>query len=384
MEHEQEQQSAVDPIRSPVSVTRRSFSHKGGAAMSALTASSAVVEAQTRSSSTSGSQKASLRALGDAWERSYGDLGWRDLIPGREMPWYFATHDGAACHGYGVKTDATALCFWQLDPEGVSLWLNVTNDGDGVIPGSRKLTMATVVPRRGAAGEAAAGARFGEKRDRARELAYDLTHPQALLDGCNTVSCLGQGIFDVQRTWDDTSGRQGERTRRMREHPGLPAASTGDVLHHRCRSGRHHGRHSLGVGSAVARLAGAEWNSHHRLSRPTCARSRAAGGASRSLFHRGRGLRGRQASRLAGGQHARALASQRPSRTTPLSLERTGRRVRILAPIEGLICGAYNSVRVDKRAPRRYNQIRCKKNALFLMGTDSSMSRNKAVILRCE
>ena len=32
--------------------------------------------------------------LGDAWERSYGDLGWRDLIPERVMPWYFATYDG--------------------------------------------------------------------------------------------------------------------------------------------------------------------------------------------------------------------------------------------------------------------------------------------------
>ena len=36
-----------------------------------------------------------------------------------------------------------------------------------------------------------------------------------LLDGCNTVGHLGQGIFDLQRTGDDTSGRQWERTRRM-------------------------------------------------------------------------------------------------------------------------------------------------------------------------
>ena len=36
-----------------------------------------------------------------------------------------------------------------------------------------------------------------------------------LLNGCNTVGHLGQGIFDVQRTGDDTSGRQWERTRRM-------------------------------------------------------------------------------------------------------------------------------------------------------------------------
>jgi alpha-galactosidase len=38
---------------------------------------------------------------------------------------------------------------------------------------------------------------------------------QTLIDGCNTVGQLGQGYFDLQRTGDDTSGRQWERTRRM-------------------------------------------------------------------------------------------------------------------------------------------------------------------------
>ena len=339
----------------------------------------------------------SLRVLGDAWERSYGELGWRNLVPERVLPWYFATHDGAVCHSYGVKTDAAALCFWQIDPEGVSLWLNVTNGGNGVELGQRRLAMATVVSHQGAGGEnphdsvaalcrtmcartsrpiapaygandwnysygrstaesilrdtdflvelspsgsarpfsvidggwtngtpawpdmgklaadvrqrsarpglwirpleapsdADAGLllpaqRFGEKKDRARELAFDPTIPEArekvrakmqqavgwgyqmvkhdfstydllgqwgfemgpqptlpgwslhdrtrtnaevisglyatlreaageglVLDGCNTVGHLGQGIFDLQRTGDDTSGRQWERTRRM-------------------------------------------------------------------------------------------------------------------------------------------------------------------------
>jgi alpha-galactosidase len=338
-----------------------------------------------------------LRVLGDAWERSYGELGWCDLIPERVLPWYFATHDGEACHGYGVKTDAAALCFWQLDPEGVSLWLNVTNGGNPVELGRRRLTMATVVTHRADPGEdpyhavaalcrqmcaraarpgspiygandwnysyghstaesilrdsefiaevspaagvrpfsviddgwsngtkawpdmaqLAAGikqrtvrpgiwirplkappdtppalllppARFGKRKERASELAYDPTIPeaqekirakvlqvtgwgfemvkhdfstydllgqwgfemgpqpslsgwslydrsrtnaevlaglyamlrqaageQAVIDGCNTVGHLCQGIFDVQRIGDDTSGRQWERTRRM-------------------------------------------------------------------------------------------------------------------------------------------------------------------------
>lgn len=96
-----------------------------------------------------------LLVLGDAWERSYGDLGWRNIVPERSMPWYFATWDKTACHGYGVQTDARALCCWTLDQQGISLWLNVTNGGNGVELGQRRLTMATVVTHRGADGESA-------------------------------------------------------------------------------------------------------------------------------------------------------------------------------------------------------------------------------------
>ena len=94
-----------------------------------------------------------LRVLGDAWERSYGDLGWRGVIPERVMPWYFSTYDGSHACSYGVMTDACALCFWQVDSEGVSLWLNVTNGGNGVEPGQRKIAMAKVVAHPGAPGQ---------------------------------------------------------------------------------------------------------------------------------------------------------------------------------------------------------------------------------------
>lgn len=95
----------------------------------------------------------SLIVLGDHWERSYGDLGWRNIIPERVMPWYFTTHDGRHFSSYGVKTGARSLCFWQLDPQGVSLWMNLCNGGSGVRLGERTLDAATIVARKGSEGE---------------------------------------------------------------------------------------------------------------------------------------------------------------------------------------------------------------------------------------
>ncbi len=90
-----------------------------------------------------------LLVLGDAWERSYGDLRWESLVPERVLPWYFLTADRESLHGYGVKTGAGALCFWQIDPQGISLWLNLSNGGSGVALGERELLAATVVTRQG-------------------------------------------------------------------------------------------------------------------------------------------------------------------------------------------------------------------------------------------
>jgi alpha-galactosidase len=101
---------------------------------------------------------ADLRFLGDQWERSYGDLAWRAMTPERVMPWYFATYDGAVLHAYGVETGASAMCFWQADPQGVSLWLDVSNGGSGVELGERQLLAATVISRRGQEGEDALAA----------------------------------------------------------------------------------------------------------------------------------------------------------------------------------------------------------------------------------
>ena len=93
------------------------------------------------------------RFLGDHWERSYGDLEWRGLVGERIMPWYFLASYGGVLHGYGVKTGAAAICSWQADDGGVTLWLDVSNGGSGVELGDRRLAVATTVTFDGRAGE---------------------------------------------------------------------------------------------------------------------------------------------------------------------------------------------------------------------------------------
>jgi alpha-galactosidase len=91
--------------------------------------------------------------MGDAWERGYGDLEWRGLVPDRVMPWYFAAHDGRLTHAYGVRTGPAAFCYWQLDPRGVSLFADVRSGGSPLQPGERVLDLCDVVCRQGRAGE---------------------------------------------------------------------------------------------------------------------------------------------------------------------------------------------------------------------------------------
>lgn len=95
------------------------------------------------------------RILNDQWERSYGDLEWRGMVGERILPWYFLAFDGKATHGYGVATGAACFAFWQADPAGISLWLDVRNGGGAATLGQRKLEAAVVRARRGGAGESA-------------------------------------------------------------------------------------------------------------------------------------------------------------------------------------------------------------------------------------
>lgn len=102
-----------------------------------------------------GDMRATRFVLGDAWERGYGDLEWRGLVPDRAMPWYFAAGDGRVTHAYGVRTSPKAFCFWRIDDQGISLVADVRSGGAPLVLGARTLDVCDVVCREGRDGESA-------------------------------------------------------------------------------------------------------------------------------------------------------------------------------------------------------------------------------------
>lgn len=83
--------------------------------------------------------------LSDAWERSYGDMGWKGMSGGRFMPWYFLASTEGKTLGFGVKVRPSAMCYWQADTKGVTLFLDVRCGGEGVLLDGRRLEAAQVV-----------------------------------------------------------------------------------------------------------------------------------------------------------------------------------------------------------------------------------------------
>ena len=63
--------------------------------------------------------------LCDAWERAYGDLGWRPVGVDTWSPWYFAVRTGDGTHCVGVKTGPSAFCSWRVGCSSISLLMDV-------------------------------------------------------------------------------------------------------------------------------------------------------------------------------------------------------------------------------------------------------------------
>lgn len=89
-----------------------------------------------------------LQVLGDAFERSYGDLGFRRLRDNaRWMPWYFLATDGTAHWCFGVKTQPNAFVSFYYHESGLTATLDCRCGGCGVRLCGRKLLLASFVLR---------------------------------------------------------------------------------------------------------------------------------------------------------------------------------------------------------------------------------------------
>ena len=130
-----------------------------------------------------GDLSAVRRYLPDAWERSYGDLGWFPERAERVLPWSFVADPGgdgtrSGATGVGVGIGPGALCCWTADAAGVSLWADVRCGGSPVLLGERTLHIADVVTITGAEGESP----FAVQRRLCRAMAASTDRPARLPD----------------------------------------------------------------------------------------------------------------------------------------------------------------------------------------------------------
>lgn len=84
--------------------------------------------------------------LGDAWERSYGNLEFLSLYKNdRFMPWYFIATDKNSSFCVGVKTGCNSFVSFRYYSKGITALIDCRNGGSGVHLNGRKIHLATFV-----------------------------------------------------------------------------------------------------------------------------------------------------------------------------------------------------------------------------------------------
>lgn len=89
--------------------------------------------------------RAEVKILGDAWERTYGDVGFSAMNPALRLPWYCVEQGSEATACFGVKTGCNAFCYWRIAENKLELNLDTRNGADGVLLGGRTLHAADIV-----------------------------------------------------------------------------------------------------------------------------------------------------------------------------------------------------------------------------------------------
>jgi len=83
--------------------------------------------------------------LADAWERTYGDVGWKPIGQPAFSPWYFTVREKEKIRCFGVKTQPNALCSWTYTANCICLLLDVRCGCLDTLFDGREAELATVV-----------------------------------------------------------------------------------------------------------------------------------------------------------------------------------------------------------------------------------------------
>ena len=84
--------------------------------------------------------------LGDAWERSYGDLQFIKLSENdRYMPWYFSVTVNNNTFCLGVKTQPSSFVSFKYTHDGITALFDCRNGGSGVELNGRTLCAGTLI-----------------------------------------------------------------------------------------------------------------------------------------------------------------------------------------------------------------------------------------------
>jgi len=97
--------------------------------------------------------KQAAKALGDSWERTYGDAGWKASAAGIKNAWYVLLHDDAETACFGLKTGCSTICWWTVNTGSLELTLDTRSGGNGVELGARQLHAADIVTTKGTPAE---------------------------------------------------------------------------------------------------------------------------------------------------------------------------------------------------------------------------------------
>ena len=130
-----------------------------------------------------------------SWERTYGNAGWYrmdDKSAPRKgwLSWYFLASDGGRTDGYGLMVQPGAFGAWKVEPERVTLSLDVRA---GLKPlrlrGGRVLEACTLVSRRGVDGETP----FAAAREFCKVMCPNPRLPKTPVYGYNDWNCMYGG-----------------------------------------------------------------------------------------------------------------------------------------------------------------------------------------------